>query len=161
MMKTFMIMLFFIAGCSIPQTKQNENAKDEFDKILAVMKTKEIESLYQQFGRPDKISTASAVRNTEVISYVANKDHSSLDAYIDNTTRKITHITIFYWKDFDNYSALKKRFADYKWIETKLEDNKKSDALTDTYLVQVPEAHMEFQYDSYAPMRKVMWVYFD
>lgn len=160
-MKLFVIIIFFIVGCSSQQTKQDEGLKDEFDKILLVMKTKEIESLYLQFGRSDKVSISSEEKKTEVISYVANKDHSSIDAYVDSTTRKITHITIFYWKNFDNYSALKNRFKDYTWMETKLEDNKKGDVLTDNYLVMVPEARMEFQYDNYAPMRKIMWVYFD
>lgn len=81
--------------------------------------------------------------------------------YLNKETNNLTHLTFFYWKDFDNYTALKERFKSYKWIESKLQDNPKSDILTDSYIVKIPEINMEFQYDNSAPKRKVMWIYFD
>ena len=57
--------------------------------------------------------------------------------------------------------ALKKRFKDYRWIESKLPDDSKTDVATDLYLVKIPEIGIEFQYDNYVPKRKVMWIYFN
>lgn len=161
-MKMFILALLVIMGCSIQNQKQHRNKPmDEFDKILAVMKTKDVEELYSQFGKPNKTTEAPNDKKIKILSYELNEDHSSIEAYLDQAKRTITHLTLFYWKDFDNYTALKGRFKNYKWIETKLADNPKSDAPTDLYLVKIPEIKMEFQYDNLAPQRKVMWIYFD
>lgn len=148
-------MLLFVA-CSL--NGPHSNSLDNFDKIIAIMKTKSTEELIRYYGKPDEISENDQDKDVRILRY---KD-SRIDAYVEESNKnKISHLTIFFFEDFDNYTYLKKRFQNYKWIETKLPDHPKSDVATDLYLVKLPEIGMEFQYDNYAPKRKVMWIYFE
>lgn len=135
-----------------------DKKQDNFDKIIAVMKTRSTVELVKFYGEPDEVSEPEQGKNIQIFRY----KNSRINAYIaKNDGKKISHLTIFFFEDYDNYSYLKKRFKDYKWLETKLQDDPKSDVATDLYLVKIPEIGMEFQYDNYAPKRKVMWIYFD
>lgn len=155
-MKFLYICLFFFVACSLNSPLSQQ--QDDFDKIIAIMKTKSTAKLFRYYGKPDEVSESEQNKNIQILRY---KD-SMINAYVDKSKDdKISHLTLFYFKDFDNYTALKKRFKDYKWVETKLQDNPKSDVLTDLYLVKIPELNMEFQFDNNSPKRKVMWIYFD
>ena len=153
----FLIFFLFILGCSNNSAYPNKQM-DEFDRIISVMKTRNVDDLQKLFGPPDDHKNDD--KNIEVFSYKETKGHSTITAYINKNDQKISRIWVFFWKDFDNYIYLKKRFKDYQWIEKKLPDSK-GDVLTDSYLVTVPELKMSFEYDNYAPKRKVMWIYFD
>lgn len=155
-MRFLYILLLFLAACSskVPRVQP----QDDFDKIICVMKTKTTAELMRYYGEPDEISESEQDNSVQILRY---KD-SRIDAYIEKSDKKkISHLTIFFFEDYDNYAYLKKRFKDYKWIESKLSDDSKSDVATDLYLVKIPEIRMEFQYDNFAPKRKVMWIYFD
>ena len=122
------------------------------------MKTRTTADLVRYYGKPDEISGPEQDKNLQIFRY---KD-SRIDAYVDKSNKdKISHLTFFFFEDFDNYIYLKKRFKNYKWIEEKLPDDKSSHVMTDRYLVKVPEVKMQFEYDNHAPKRKVMWIYFD
>ncbi|HXH74340.1 MAG TPA: hypothetical protein VNJ08_05210 [Bacteriovoracaceae bacterium] len=146
------LIFLLILGCSTNNSDRIKNT-DEFDNIIAVMKTRNVDELIKVFGPPDN-------RTVEELSYKETAKHSTITAYLDKD-KKISRIWVFYWKDFDNYTALKKRFKSYTWKEKKIADNSKSDVLTDLYLVSVPELNMTFEYDNYAPQRKIMWIYFN
>ena len=150
-MKILYIFLFLIISCS--QTKPKAPTEDVFDSIMAVMESRSLEDLYTHFGHPDEVMEESTPR---VLKYQT----PLIDVYL-NEKSQISHVTLFYWKDFDNYAALKSRFNKYTWIETKLADNSSGDVLTDLRLVRVPKINMEFQYDNYSPKRKVMWILFE
>ncbi len=152
-----LIFFLFILGCSHNSAYPNKQM-DEFDRIISVMKTRNVDDLQKLFGPPDDHKEDE--KNIEEFSYKESAGHSTFTAYINKDDQKISRIWVFFWKDFDNYIYLKKRFKDYQWIENKLPDSK-VDVLTDSYLVTVPELKMSFEYDNYAPKRKVMWIYFD
>ena len=120
-------------------------------------KEKSLEDLSEAFGKPDEIVEPSQDFEFKIFRYNSTR----IDAYVDIKRNKISHLTLFYFEDVDNYIALKKRFKDYRWIESKLSDDSKTDVATDLYLVKIPEIGIEFQYDNYVPKRKVMWIYFN
>lgn len=147
--------ILLLVACSL---NDHHSATDNFDKIIATMKTKSTADLIRYFGEPDEISEPEQAKGFQILRY----DDSRIDAYVEKTNRdKISHLTIFFFEDFDNYSYLKKRFKKYKWIEEKLPDDKTGHVMTDRFLVKVPELRMQFEYDNYVPKRKVMWIYFD
>lgn len=154
-MRIFLIFFFLTISCS--QMTSSNLINDEFSKIIVVMKSKSPQDLYQHFGNPNEVLIDPENSNIQILKY----KNPLIDAYLNKEKNKLSHITLFYWRDFDNYTALKERFKNYEWIEAKLPDNPKSDALTDLYIVKIPEISMEFQYDNYAPKRKVMWIFFD
>lgn len=131
--------------------------EDVFDKIISVMKDKSPSSLYQYFGSPLVINEDPEDSNIQILRY----KELLIDAYLLKKENKLSHLTLFYWKDFDNYTALKKRFGSYTWIEKKVPRNPKSDVFSDIYYVSIPELNMNFEYDNNAPKRKVMWIYFE
>ncbi|HXH75737.1 MAG TPA: hypothetical protein VNJ08_12260 [Bacteriovoracaceae bacterium] len=155
-MRFLYLCLLLFGACSL--NGSHSNPKDNFDKIMAIMKTKSTAELIRYYGQPDEISEPEQDKNVLIFRY---KD-SRIDAYVDKLNKnKVSHLTIFFFEDFDNYTYLKKRFKNYKWIEEKLTDDKSGHVMTDRYLVKVPELGMQFEYDNDAPKRKVMWIYFD
>ena len=155
-MRFLYICLLLFVACSL--TSPDSNSLDNFDKIIAIMKTKSTEELFRYYGNPDEISEPEQDKDVRILRY----KNARIDAYVQKSNKNIiSHLTIFFFEDFDNYTYLKKRFKNYKWIEAKLPDNPKSDVATDLYLVKLPEIRMEFQYDNHASKRKVMWIYFE
>lgn len=151
----YLCLLLFVA-CSLNGPRSNP--QDNFDKIMAIMKTKSTEDLIRYYGKPNEISEPEQDKNIQILRY---KD-SRIDAYVKKSDKnKISYLTIFFFEDFDNYAYLKKRFKDYRWVEEKLPDDKAGHVMTDRYLVKVPEIGMQFEYDNYVPKRKVMWIYFE
>lgn len=155
-MRILCILILLLTSCS-QITSSSDNKHDVFDKIIAVMGDKSLNGLNKTFGKPDEIVEPSKDFKFRIFRYNSTR----IDAYIDISKNKISHLTLFYFEDFDNYTALKKRFKNYNWMEEKLADDKSGHVMTDRYLVKVPEINMQFEYDNYAPKRKVMWIYFE
>ena len=155
-MRIWYIFLLLLTACASKGLQFQP--KDDFDKIISVMKTKMTSELKRFYGEPDEIFQPEQDKSVQILRY----KNSRIDAYIEKSDeKKISHLTIFFFEDYDNYSYLKKRFKNYKWIESKLPDDPKSHIATDLYLVKIPEIKMEFQYDNFAPKRKVMWISFN
>lgn len=153
--------LLYICFClfvACAQTSSHFDKLDDLDKVILIMKNKTTADLVKFFGAPDEVSIPDQDKKMKILRYKKPK----IDAYVDENDRnRISHLTIFFFKDFDNYTYLKKRFEKYKWLEKKSPDNKSGDVATDKYFVEVPEIGMQFEYDNHVPKRKVMWIYFD
>ena len=147
------LSLFLFIGCS----QSPVHSRDDFDKIIAIMRTKSTSDLVNSFGKPDEISNPEHDNKIQILRY----KKSRIDAYVKKSTPdRITHLTLFFWEDFDNYIYLKKRFQKFGWTEKKLPDPI-GDVATDLYQVTIPDIKMSFQYDNNAPKRKVMWISFE
>ncbi len=155
-MRIFYILILLLASCSQITSSPNKR-HDVFDRIITVMGTKSLDDLNKTFGKPDEIVEPTPDFKFRILRYTSTR----IDAYIDIRQNKISHLTLFYFEDLDNYTALKKRFKNYTWIEEKIPDDKSGHVMTDRYLAKVPEIRMQFEYDNYAPKRKVMWIYFE
>jgi hypothetical protein len=155
-MKLLILYLLLITGCAHEQS--HSNTQDQFDKIIKVIKSKSKSDLISVFGEPNEISESKNNKNLNILKY---KDER-IDVYLDKSPGdKISHITLFYFKDYDNYAALKKRFEKYQWVEEKIPQNKTTHVSVEKYLVKIPEIGMQFEYDNNSPKRKVMWIYFE
>lgn len=153
-MKYIFLILLALASCSSTKLKHG----DEFDNIIAIMKSRSPDSLDLYFDNEKK--TEKIELNHRKISYPLTHKHSLIDVFVDLKTNKITRIAVFFWKDFDNYIYLKKRFGNYEWIEEEIKENT-GDALSDLYKVKIPALSMNFTYDNNASQRKVMWIIFE
>ena len=154
-MRFIYICFFLFVACSLKDPIAKP--QDDFDKIMLIMKTKSTADLIRHYGKPDEISVSEQDKNVQIFRY----NDARIDAYVDKSNKdEISHLTVFFFEDFDNYGYLKNRFKKYKWIEKKILDPV-GDVATDLYLVTIPEVRMQFEYDNYAPKRKVMWIYFD
>ena len=151
-MKYIFLLLSTLASCSSTKLKNG----DEFDNIISIMKSRSPDSLTLYFENDKKMEKVE--KDYRQISYPLTDKHSLIDVFIDLKTNKITRIAVFFWKDFDNYAYLKKRFESYEWIEEEAKE-KTGNVLSDIYKVKVPALNMNFTYDNYAPQRKVMWIF--
>lgn len=155
-MKLAYFLFLFLAACSSKPSFRTY--QDDFDKIIEIVKTKSVANLVKHYGNPDEIKVPE--QDTAYRMWVYKK--SRIDAYVNNSdAERISHLTIFFFEDFDNYVYLKKRFSNFEWVEEKLPDDTSGHVMTDRYLVKVPEIGMKFEYDNHAPKRKVMWIYFE
>jgi hypothetical protein len=154
-MKFIHILSLLLISCSHITNLDNEH--DIFQNIINVMTKKSIDELNSVFGKPDETVEPTQDFKFKILRYNSKR----IDVYVDPIEDKISHLTLFYFEDFDNYLTLKKRFKDFKWVEEKILDDKSGHVLTDQYLVKLPEIRMQFQYDNYVPKRKVMWIYFN
>jgi len=78
---------------------------------------------------------------------------------VNKNDNKISTVALAYLVKFDAYAFLKKRFKDYKWVETPVE-SKAVDVIEELYRVDIPELGMTFQYDNQDPLRRPMWIFF-
>jgi hypothetical protein len=152
---SFCIFILIFSCTSIPSKKG-----DEFDVVIEAMKTRSIDTLDLYWGDDKKTEQIVLEKGFKQINYPLTNKHSSIDVFIDLKTNRITRIAVFFWKDFDNYTYLKKRFEKYEWVEKELK-NKPGDVLQEEYRVKISDLGMTFTYDNYAPKRKVMWIFFD
>ena len=154
-MKLIPVLLVLVLSCSF--TQPGVSPKDDFDKILEIMQKKSVAELSKHFGPPDEIRGLEQGSSFKILTY----KKSRIDAYLKTSNEtQLSHLTLFFFEDFDNYTFLKKRFKDYTWVEKKIPDPV-GDVATDLYLVSIPEIKMKFEYDNLAPKRKVMWIYFE
>ncbi len=153
-MKIYLVILFaFLISCSTKE--KNLIQLDEFDKILKIMKTKKTQSIYELLGKPTKIRQDDRDPGIEIWEF-----DKSIEIHLTKIDKKVRFASMFFFRDFDNYTYLKKRFNNYVWIEKKLKDHV-GDVATDMYSVEVPDLKIYFEYDNYSPKRKVMWIGFE
>lgn len=154
-MRFLYISLVLIMSCS--QIKPLSKEGDIFEKIISLMKEKNPTRLNNLFGPPDETIEKDTYSEFKILRYKFKK----IDVYVDKKTNLISHLTLFYYEDLDNYMALKRRFRNYNWVEEKVSTQTGEHSLTDKYLVKISEIGLRFEYDNYAPKRKVMWIYFE
>ncbi len=85
MRSLYLCLLLFVA-CSLKGPRSNP--QDNFDKILAIMKTKSTEELIRYYGKPNEISEPEQDKSIQILRY---KD-SRIDAYVEKSNKKkISH----------------------------------------------------------------------
>lgn len=141
------VLLF---GCTT-QSSSSDKTKDIFDRIIHVQKEATRDELIKTFGQPQEIKPEDG-NNLEYVY----KDFSTS---INKSSGKILGTSMPYWVDFDAYAFLKKRFKNYKWIETEIPPTA-SDVEEDKYKVELPELGITFEYDNQDPLRRPMWIFF-
>ncbi|HXH31112.1 MAG TPA: hypothetical protein VNJ01_09900 [Bacteriovoracaceae bacterium] len=154
-MKIITLILFIIIGCKTSPPSQQRG--DELDKIFHLKKTNSPTELIPVLGEPEKIDNSDPL--SDQYYFPPKKDQLPIKAFVNKKTNKITTIALTYWVDFDAYAYLKKRFKDYKWIETSVE-SKAVDVIEELYKVEIPELGITFQYDNQDPLRRPMWIFF-
>jgi hypothetical protein len=144
---SIVVLLF---GCTT-HSFRNDESKDIFDKIIHVQKEATRDELIKTFGQPQEIKP----ENDGNLEYVY-KDFSTS---INKSSGKVLGTSMPYWVDFDAYAFLKKRFKNYKWIETEIASTA-IDVEEDKYKVELPELGITFEYDNQDPLRRPMWIFF-
>lgn len=153
----FIILL--IAGCTFSKTKYEKNI-DVFDKILLVKKSRDLTDLETYFGKPQTIELSSGDAAFDDYYFQKTKEHPSLNVFVNRNTKKIYSISLNYGVNFDAYSQLKKRFKDYKWIETELPIRTDLDYAEEIHRVEIPELGITFEYDNQDPLRRPQSIFF-
>jgi len=155
-MKTIALILFIIIGCKSHLPPQQEG--DEFDKILHLKKTNDPKELIPTLGEPERIDKSDLINDQYY--FPLKKDQLPIKVFVSKKKNKITTIALTYLVKFDAYAYLKKRFKDYKWIETALPLRTHLDYAEELYKVEIPERGITFQYNSQDPLRQPMWIFF-
>ena len=151
-MKIFILtLLMFSFGCS-SQLSHTDRSKDIFDKIIHVQKVATKDELIKTFGLPLEIRPEDDISEEYVY-----KDFSTS---VSKSSGKVLGTSMPYWVNFDAYIFLKKRFKNYKWIETELPTTA-TDVEEDKYKVEIPELRITFEYDNQDPFRRPMWIFFN
>lgn len=146
-----LILLMFSFGCS-SQLSHTDTSKDIFDKIIHVQKIATKNELIKTFGQPLEVRPEDDISEEYVY-----KDFSTS---VSKSSGKVLGTSMPYWVNFDAYNFLKKRFKDYKWIETELPATA-TDVEEDKYKVELPELGITFEYDNQDPLRRPMWIFFN
>lgn len=150
-MKIALIILFTLfSSCT-----HKKSQRDIIDKLILLHKTDNIKDLKFMFGEPDDIKKDPRVPSEITWFYSKFRFESG----INPKTNKIVGSVLYFWKDFDNYAYLKKRFKNYKWIEEELPPLQTHYA-NDPRKVQIPDLGITFYYDDQDPQRRVMEIYF-
>lgn len=154
-MKLIMSLIFLIS-CS--STAPTEKSMDIFEKIFYVRTTQNIKDLNLFFGAPKEIK--EAYNEPLVAEQVFDtKEGLPLHAFVNKQSQKVEGFVLTYWVDYDAYAYLKKRFKDYKWIETEVPSTA-IDVEEDKYKVELPELGITFEYDNQDSLRRPMWIFF-
>ncbi len=147
-----MCLIFF--SCTTMIHKENQ---DTISKLINTHRTGEMQVLFLNFGQPSEIEKT---KESDVERYIYNKTlvrEESFEVFVDSKNKKVLSSSIFLWKSDDDYELLKKRFNQFKWIETFIPT--KAHPLQELYRVEIPELGISFEYDRLAP--KVMWIFFN
>lgn len=142
-------MLF--SGCS-SHLSHTDSSRDIFDKIIHVQKIATKDDLIKTFGQPLEVKPEDDISEEYVY-----KDFSTS---VSKSSGKVLGTSMPYWVNFDAYNFLKKRFKDYKWIETELPATT-TDVEEDKYKVELPQLGITFEYDNQDPLRRPMWIFFN
>lgn len=153
------VIIALISGCTFSKTK-DEKGLDVYDKILLVKKTRELKDLEIYFGKPQKIEPSSGDIDFDDYYFPKTEEHSSLNVFVNRKTQKIYSFSLSYRGNFDAYVYFKKRFKDYKWIETELPIRTNLDYAEEIHKVEIPELGITFEYDNQDPLRRPMWIFF-
>lgn len=154
-MKIMILILFMLLSCKTSLPHQHQG--DEFDKIFHLKKSNNPKELIETLGEPDKIDTSDS--NSDQYFFYKKKDQMPINVFVNKKNLKITTIVLSYLVQFDAYAYLKKRFKDYKWIETPIK-SKSVDVVEELYKVEIPELGITFEYDNQDPLRRPMWIFF-
>lgn len=155
-MKTIILILFILAGCKTTPPSQNKG--DEFDKIFHLKKTNNPKELIPTLGNPERIDTSDT--DLDQYYFYKSKDQMPIKVFVNRKENKITTIALAYLVKFDAYAYLKKRFKNYKWIETALPLRTHLDYAEELFKVEIPELGMTFQYNNQDPLRQPTWIFF-
>lgn len=155
-MKIITLILFILIGCrtSIPPQQKG----DEFDKIFHLKRTNDPKELIPTLGEPERIDKSDLV--TDQYYFAPKKDQLPIKVFVNKKDNKITTIALTYLVKFDSYAYLKKRFKNYKWIETALPLRTNLDYAEELYKVEMSELGMTFKYNNQDPLRQPMWIFF-
>lgn len=155
-MKFILIILFALVGCKTSPPFQKKG--DEFDKIFSLKKNNDPKGLIQTLGEPERVDTSDSKSDQYYFYKIQNQ--MPIKVFVDKQDQKITTIALAYLVKFDAYAYLKKRFKDYKWIETKLPPRTHLDYVEEIHKVDIPELGVTFEYDNQDPLRRPMWIFF-
>lgn len=154
-MKIMILIFFMLLSCKTSLPHQHKG--DEFDKIFHLKKSNNPKELIETLGEPDKIDTSDS--NSDQYFFYKKKDQMPINVFVNKKNLKITTIVLAYLVQFDAYAYLKKRFKNYKWIETPV-PSKAVDVVEELYKVDIPELGITFEYDNQDPLRRPMWIFF-
>ena len=150
------ILLFILVGCRSQMSPQR--TEDEFDKIFHLKKTNDPKELIPTLGEPERIDKNDPI--TDQYYFPFKKDQLPIKVFVNKKENKITAIALTYLVKFDAYAYLKKRFKNYKWIETALPLRTHLDYAEELFKVEIPELGMTFQYNNEDPLRQPTWIFF-
>lgn len=148
----FWLLVICLYSCSHNKEAISEN-KDIFDKILYVHKAGTKQSLLNTFGSPQE-------KLPEENKSYAEYKYEKFSTSVDEKSGKVIGTSMPYWVDFDAYAYLKKRFKEYKWVETELPVRTHLDYAEEIHKVEIPELGITFEYDNQDPLRRPMWIFF-
>ncbi|HXH76470.1 MAG TPA: hypothetical protein VNJ08_15975 [Bacteriovoracaceae bacterium] len=155
-MKIITLILFILLGCKSPPPPQQKG--DEFDKIFHLKKTNDPKKLMPTLGEPEKIDTTDS--SSDQYYFYKTKDQMPIKVFVSKKDQKITTIALAYLVKFDAYAYLKKRFKNYRWVETALPLRTHLDYAEEIFKVEIPELGMTFQYNNQDPLRRPEWIFF-
>lgn len=151
MIKYCLLMIaFLLLACS--SLSSSNKTRDIFDKLVSVHKIDKVDALVKAFGQPIKILPEE---DPDLLEYRYAKFSTS----VNKTTKKLVGTSMPFWKDFDAYAFLEKRFKGYEWIETPI-SSKSEDVVEEKFKVEIPELGIKFEYDNQDPLRRPMWIFF-
>jgi hypothetical protein len=152
-------IILSIAGCTFSKTKDVKSI-DIFDKILLVKKSRNLADLETYFGKPKTIELSSGDTAFDDYYFQKTKENPSLNVFVNRKTKSIYSLSLNYGFKFDAYAYLKKRFKDYKWIETELPLRTDLDYAEEIHRVEIPELGITFEYDNQDPLRRPQSIFF-
>ncbi len=155
-MKILILILLILIGCKSQAPSKQRG--DEFDKIFHLKKTNDPKELISTLGEPEKIDKSNLV-NDEYY-FPLKKDQLPIKVFVNKKENKIAAIALTYIVKFDAYAYLKKRFKNYKWIETALPLRTHLDYAEELFKVEIPELGITFQYNNDDPLRQPTWIFF-
>lgn len=147
----FLLIAICLYSCSHDQKTTGDN--DIFERIIHVHKTGTMQSLVDTFGPPQEKLPEEDKKLTEY-------KYEQFSTSVDEQSGKVIGTSMPYWVNYDAYAYLKKRFKDFKWIETELPPRTKLDYAEEIHKVEIPELGIKFEYDNQDPLRRPMWIFF-
>lgn len=153
----FLLFLLFLISCS--SYAPSNASGDIFNKIFHIRATQNLKDLENLFGPPKEVKDAHKEPLLEEHVF-DTKEGLPLYVFINKDTNQIESFVLTYWVNFDAYAFLKKRFKDYKWIETGLPIRTDLDYAEELHKVEIPELGISFEYDNQDPLRRPMWIFF-
>ena len=147
-------MSFMLISCKSAQpTKTN----DILSNLINIHQSGKLKTLEHLYGRPTKIEKTDEANILKYTYDGVSDSKDSFIAFVDKRNGEVTSSAIMFWKSDDDYELLKKRFGNYRWVETHIPAS--THPLRELYKVEVPELGMSFEYDKLAP--KIMWIFFN
>lgn len=150
-MRSFLIILLLsLFSCS--HDKKPLSREDVLTQIIEVQKKGTKKALLQVFGQPIE-------KRNENIKYLVEYKYDFFSTSVNEDTEKLEGTSFPFWVDYDAYAYLKKRFKNYKWVETELSSNRHLDYLEEVHRVEIPDLGITFEYDNQDPLRRPMWIF--